>query len=81
MTEWNEELIGERLRMLRPPPDGWVAAASELPFLAEWVGEIEARAERDEEFRRALSADLEAALRAADYEPTPELLKVLRGRL
>jgi hypothetical protein len=45
------------------------------------LDEIVARAEADEAFRRALVADLEAALEAEGYERDPLFLEALRDRL
>jgi hypothetical protein len=77
----DEERLGELLGMLSPAPDAWVKAAQELPRARREIDEIAARVEADKEFRAAVTADLEAALRAAGYEIEPSLLPVLRGRL
>ena len=45
------------------------------------IDEIAARVEADQEFRAAVTADLEAALEAAGYEIDPSLLPALRARL
>lgn len=41
------ERLGELLRLLPPPPVGWVQAARELPFARRTLDEIVARAEAD----------------------------------
>jgi hypothetical protein len=69
------------LRLLPPAPEGWVKAAQELPFARRGLDEIVARAEADDEFRRALVADLEAVLAREGYEPDPLLVRALRERL
>src|ERR671925_588698 len=60
---YDESRLGELLRALPPAPQGWVKAAQELPFARAQLDDIVARAEADAEFRRALFADLEDALR------------------
>src|SRR5437588_700242 len=51
MTGYDIERIAELLRLLPPPPEGWVRAAQELPQArAEFAG-IVARAEEDAAFR------------------------------
>ncbi len=62
MSDYTETRLAELLRMLPPPPAGWVEAAQELPLARRGLDDIVARAEADAEFRRALIADLEAAL-------------------
>jgi hypothetical protein len=73
------ERIAALLGLLKPAPAGWVRAAQELPFAR--LDEIVARAQADEQFRRALVADLEAALEAEGYERDPLLVEALRDRL
>jgi hypothetical protein len=81
MTRYDEERLAELLADLPPAPRGWVEAAQELPLVRGRLDEIAARAEADAEFRRALLADLEAALEAAGYEPEPRLVDGVRDRL
>jgi len=65
MTRFSdEERLGVLLRLLRPAPNGWVAAAQELPSARRTIDEIVVRAEADAAFRNALVADLEQALAA-----------------
>ena len=71
MTGYDEERIAAFLRLLPPPPEGWVKAAQELP---------QARAEADAAFREQLIADLETALEAEGYERHPAVLAALRMR-
>lgn len=78
---YDEERLGELLRLLRPAPVGWVRAAQELPAARRSMDEIVARAEADLAFREALIADLEIALEQAGYEPDRRLLDELRKRL
>ncbi|MDQ3123042.1 MAG: hypothetical protein M3Q59_10975 [Actinomycetota bacterium] len=78
---YNEEWLGERLRILRPAPQGWVRAAQELPQARRSLDEIVARAEADLEFRTALIADLENALAQAGYEPDLRVVEELRKHL
>ncbi len=77
---YDEEWLGQRLRVLRPAPQGWVRAAQELPAARRSLDEIVARAEADLEFRTALIADLEAALQDEGYEPAPRVVDELRKR-
>lgn len=78
---YDEERLGELLRVLPPAPEGWMRAAQELPFARRTLDEIVARAEADLEFRKALIADLEAALEQAGFEPDRRMLGELRRRL
>jgi len=79
---FDEERLGRLLRLLRLAPEGWVRAAQELPAARRSLDEIVARAEADAGFRRALLADLEAALAEAGLEPErhPRLVEELRRR-
>ena len=81
MTRYDEERLAELLAALPPAPEPWVRAAQELPLARRGLDEIVARAEADADFRRAVVADLEAALEAAGYEPEPRLVDELRERL
>ena len=81
LPEHDEERLAELLRVLPPPPEGWVRAAQELPRARREMDEIVAKAEADQEFRAAVIADLESALEAAGYEIDPSLLPALRERL
>ena len=67
--------------MLPPAPQGWVKAAQELPRVRAELDDIVARAVADAEFRRALIADLEDALKSEGYEPEAIPLDELRRRL
>jgi len=78
---YDEERLGVLLRLLRPAPTGWVAAAQELPTARRTLDEIVARAEADLAFRNALQADLENALAAEGYEPDRRELDEIRERL
>jgi regulator of protease activity HflC (stomatin/prohibitin superfamily) len=81
MTGYDEERIGELLRLLPAPPQAWVQAAQELPQARAEVTQIVARAEQDAEFRARLVADLEAALEAEGYEANPSVVASVRLRL
>ena len=72
MTGYDEQRIAELLRLLPPPPVGWVRAAQELP---------QARAEADAAYRARIVADLEAALEAEGIDPKPSVVAALRVRL
>jgi uncharacterized ferritin-like protein (DUF455 family) len=81
MTGYDEERIAELLRLLPPPPEGWVRAAQELPQARAELAAIVARAEADAAFRASVVADLEAALEAEGIDPTPSVVAALRVRL
>lgn len=81
MARYDEMKMAALLRMLPPAPRGWVQAAQELPGARVELDEIVARAEADLEFRKALIADLEAALAAEGYEPRSRVVEELRRRL
>ena len=81
MDGFNEERIGRLLRLLPPAPEGWVRAAQELPAARAMLDELVARAEEDAEFRLRLQADLERAVAAAGYEPSPFVVSRLRQLL
>ena len=81
MTTYDEERLGELLRLLPPAPAGWVDAAQELPWARAELDALVERAGRDAAFRRALVNDLEDALRVAGVEPRPVVVDDLRRRL
>jgi hypothetical protein len=81
MTAYDEERLGELLRLLPPAPAGWVRAAQELPQARLEIDALVERAEQDVTFRRVLVSDLEAALRDAGVEPLPAVVEHLRTRL
>jgi hypothetical protein len=81
MSGFDEEQIGRLLRLLPPAPDAWVRAAQELPAARAMLDELVARAEQDAAFRLQLRADLERAVAAAGYEPSPFILSELRRLL
>jgi hypothetical protein len=80
MTALDEERLARLLGALPPAPEGWVRAAQELPLARAGLDQIVARAEADGEFQARLVADLEAALAADGYEPSPALVHLLRVR-
>jgi hypothetical protein len=81
MSVYDIQELASLIGMLPPAPEGWVRAAQELPAARRELDTIVARAEADAEFRRALVADLESALRATGVEPTRPLLEELRRRV
>ena len=81
MNAYDEERIGRLLRLLPPAPEGWVLAAQELPAARAMLDELVARAEQDAAFRLQLQADLERAVAAAGYEPSPYVVSRLRQLL
>jgi hypothetical protein len=78
---YDETRLGQLLRALPPAPEGWVRAAQELPRSRRELDDIVGRAVADEAFRKALIANLEAALREVGYEPETLPLEELRRRL
>jgi regulator of protease activity HflC (stomatin/prohibitin superfamily) len=80
MTAMDEERLARLIRALPPAPQAWVRAAQVLPLARAELDEIVARAEADAEFHARLVADLEAALAADGYEPSPGLVQILRVR-
>jgi len=81
MRSYDEERLGELLRLLRPAPVAWVRAAQELPYARRTFDEIVARAEADLAFREALIANLERTLALEGYEPDRRIVAELRARL
>jgi hypothetical protein len=81
MTGYDEERIAALLRLLPPPPLGWVLAAQELPQARAEIGALVARAEADAATRTRIVADLEAALEAEGIAATPSVVAALRACL
>ena len=81
MNGYDAERLAMLLRLLPPAPPGWVEAAQQLPAAREAIESIGARAEADAAYRARVLADLEAALEAEGFEPSPAALAALRGRL
>jgi hypothetical protein len=81
MNVFDEEQIARLLRLLPPAPQGWVRAAQELPAARATLDQLVARAEQDAAFRLQLQADLERAVAAAGYEPSPYVVSRLRQLL
>jgi hypothetical protein len=79
--KYDEERLAQLLAALPPAPEGWVQAAQELPRSRRELDDIVERAVADEAFRRALIADLDAALLEEGYEPDSLPLEELRRRL
>jgi hypothetical protein len=81
MKAYDEEKIAKLLGALPPAPEAWVQAAQEIPPARSQLDDIVSRATADLEFRQALIADLEDALRQEGYEPEDLPLEELRRRL
>lgn len=81
VTTFDEQRLAELLGALPPAPDAWVAAAKELPLARRELDGLVARAVADEDFRRAVEADIEAAIREAGCVPDPLTVAALRARL
>jgi len=80
-TALDEERLAELIALLPPAPEAWVEAAQQLPRVERGVEQILALSEADAEFRRALTEDLEEAVRRTGQEPSEELVRALRERL
>jgi hypothetical protein len=78
---YDEERLGELLRLLPPAPGGWVQAAQELPTARAALDDLVARAEAGAAERARIVSDLEAALTAEGIPPSSALLAELRARL
>lgn len=81
VTTFDEQRLAELLGALPPAPDAWVAAAKELPLARRELDGLVERAVADEDFRRAVEADIEAAIREAGCVPDPLTVAALRARL
>ena len=81
MTGYDEERIAAFLRLLPPPPEGWVRAAQELPQARAEIAALVTRALEDAAARARIVADLESALEAEGIEPTPSVVAALRSSL
>lgn len=81
MTTFDEERLGDLLSALPPAPEAWVRAAQEIPRTHSSVDEIVERAEADEDYRRHVVADPEAALEEADVVAHVDAVELLRRKL
>jgi hypothetical protein len=81
MSTYDEERLGELLSALPPAPDHLVRAAKQLSFMREQVDKIVERAEADDEYRRKVVADPEAALEEADVVAHSDAIEILRRKL
>jgi hypothetical protein len=81
VTTFDEQQLAELLGALPPAPAAWVAAAKELPLARRELEDLVERAVADENFRRAVEADIEAAIREAGCVPDPITVAALRARL
>jgi hypothetical protein len=78
---WNEEELGELLAILRPPPPAWTEAAAAIPALETAIEQLRLLGAADAELRADEIEQLETSLRAAGFEPTEALRRVVRRRL
>jgi hypothetical protein len=81
MTRWNAEELGVLLGDLPPVPEAWTQAAREVPRTRRELGEAIARIGADEEFRRRVADDIDAALGPGSPERRTARAAVLRARL
>jgi hypothetical protein len=76
----DEEQLGRLIGALPPAPEGWAAAAAELPRARVALAGIETELAGEAD-RAAATARLERALAEAGHEPTPELVRAVRREL
>jgi hypothetical protein len=81
MSARDEEHIADLLASLPPAPEPWRAAAHEIPRTHRELGDVMQRIEADEEFRRAVQADIAAALERFGYAADPGAVQAVRRRL
>ena len=81
MTSYDIDGIARLLAALPPAPEGWVAAAQQLPQARAAFDSLLERAAADAKLRARLVADLETALAEAGITPTPRLVELARERL
>jgi hypothetical protein len=81
MPAYDEEHLGELLSAVPPVPEAWIRAAKAIPQMHERVGEIVERAETDDEYRRKVVADPEAALEDVDVVAHADAIEILRRKL
>lgn len=81
MPAFDEEQLGELLNALPPAPDPLIRAAKEIPQLRDRLNRIVERAEEDDEYRRKVVADPEAALVEADVAAHAGAVEILRRQL
>ena len=81
MAAYNEEKLGEVLSALAPAPQAWVKAAQDLPLLQRGLAQIVERADADDDYRRKVIEDPEAALEEADVVAHADAIEILRRRL
>jgi hypothetical protein len=81
MPAHDEEHLGELLSALPPVPEALIRAAKAIPQMHERVDEIVERAETDEDYRRKVVADPEAALEDVDVVAHADAIDILRRKL
>ena len=81
MPSYDEEQLGEILSALPPAPHDWVKAAQDIPLAQRGLDEIVERADADDEYRRRVIEDPEAALEEAEGVAHAETIEILRRRL
>jgi hypothetical protein len=81
MPRYDEEKLAEILSALPPAPESWVKAAQDIPLAQQKLAGIVERAEADEDYRRRVVEDPEAALQEAEVVAHAETIEILRRRL
>ena len=85
MPRYDEENLGEILSALPPAPESWVKAAQDIPLAQRGLDEIVERADADDDYRRRVIEDPEAApgggrrgrARRDDRDPAPPTRQVI----
>lgn len=75
------ERLGTLLAALPPPPEGWTAAAKELPRVRQELDNLLGRVEDDAALRSRLEADVEAFLLESGITPTARVVDEVRERM
>jgi hypothetical protein len=81
VNTYETEQLARLIAALPPPPEGWVAAAQELPAHRRNLDDLLVRAESDAGLRARLIEDLESALVESGIAPTPPILEAARAHL
>ena len=81
VTTYDIESLARLIGALPPTPEGWVAAAQELPRVRASLDDLIVQAGGDAQLRARLVADLESALAESGISPTPRILAEARARL
>ena len=81
MAAYDEQQLAALIAALPPAPDGWIAAAQQLPAARRAIDTLAQQAQADADRRATILDDLESALRQAGVQPRRSLVDQLRNRL